>query len=364
MSGVAGDLRPTVAVVMRTRDRPVLLARALDDVCHQTFGAWHLVVVDDGGDAAEVDRIVRQCPGLTGRLTVLHNEVGRGMEAASNQGVAAIDAEFVAIHDDDDTWHPAFLERTVAHLRATDDVAVAVRTEIVRERIEGEVVEEVGREVFEPGVRSFTLFDLLRANRYVPISLLYRRSLHDDIGPFREDLPVVGDWEFNLRLALSGQGVGFLDGEPLAFWHQRHEADGSAANTVLGRREEHLEHDLRVRDAALSEYVRQHGVGGLLYATRYFQGEIDLLHDHVERVQARLAEVVARLDDQQPHLLALDEALAEQRAVSGRIDEHLGRLVERLDAVEQAVSDASLVSLLRRRYRQAKTRLQELARRR
>src|SRR3954471_22560691 len=121
MSGVTGA-RPAVAVIMRTRDRPVLLARALADVCAQTFGDWHLVVVDDGGDAAEVDQVVKQCPGVTGRVTVLHNAISRGMEAASNQGVGAVDAEFVAVHDDDDTWHPAFLERTVARLRATDDV--------------------------------------------------------------------------------------------------------------------------------------------------------------------------------------------------------------------------------------------------
>ena len=362
MSGVTGA-RPAVAVIMRTRDRPVLLSRALADVCAQTFPDWHLVVVDDGGDAAEVDRLVAGCPGLTGRVTVLHNEVSRGMEGASNQGVRAVEAEFVAVHDDDDTWHPAFLERTVGHLRATDDVAVAVRTEIVRERIDGDVVEEVGREVFEPDVHSFTLFDLLRANRAVPISLLYRRDLHEEIGPFREDLPVVGDWEFNLRLAQSGRPTGFLDGEPLAFWHHREEAEGAEANSVLDRADQHRDHDLEVRDAALRDYVREHGVGGLLYVTKYFQREIDLLHDHVERVQARLGEVQTRLDDDGPRR-ALEEALAAQRDSSARVDEGLARLVERLDRLEAAVSDASLVSLLRRRYRRAKRRLQGLARRR
>jgi glycosyltransferase involved in cell wall biosynthesis len=352
-----------VAVIVRTRDRPVLLARALADVCAQSFPDWHVVVVDDGGDAAEVDRLVKECPGLLGRVTVLHNEVSRGMEAASNQGVGAVAAEFVAIHDDDDTWHPAFLERTVAHLQATGDVAVAVRTEIVRERVEDDGIEEVGREVFEPDVHSFTLFDLLRANRVVPISLLYRRSVHDEIGPFREDLPVVGDWEFNLRLAQSGRTVGFLDGEPLAFWHHREEAEGAEANSVLERSDEHRDHDLDVRDAALRDYVRQHGAGGLLYTTKYFQREIDLLHDHVERVQERLGEVQARLDDEQPRRELL-EALAEQRDTSARIEERLGQLGERLAALELAVSDASLVSLVRRRYRRVKARVRELTRRR
>ncbi|NYJ07436.1 glycosyltransferase family 2 protein [Petropleomorpha daqingensis] len=355
MTGATGT-GAAVLVVVRTRDRPVLLARALADVCAQTFPDWHLVVVDDGGDATEVDRLVEECPGLTGRVTVLHNDVGRGMEAAANQGVGALDAEFVAIHDDDDTWHPAFLERTVAHLRTSDDVAVAVRTEMVSESIDGDAVVERGREVFSPDVHSFTLFDLLRSNRFVPISVVYRRRLLEDLGPFREDLPVVGDWEFHLRLAQSGHAVGFLDGEPLAFWHQRPEARGTDANSVIDRSDEHLGRDLEVRDAALRDYVRQHGAGGLLYVTRYFQREIDLLHEHVERVHARAGEVPPRLQE-------IERALAAQGATSARTGEVLEQLVGRLDRLETAVSDASLVSLLRRRYRRWKARVQGLARR-
>src|SRR3954469_6936057 len=136
------DTRPAVAIVMRTRDRPVLLRRALADVCAQTHRGWRLVVVNDGGGAAEVDRLVAEQPEMAGRVTVLHNGEPRGMEAASNQGVEASDSDYIAVHDDDDTWHPTFLARTAAHLDATGDAAVAVRTEIVWERVEGEQVVE------------------------------------------------------------------------------------------------------------------------------------------------------------------------------------------------------------------------------
>jgi glycosyltransferase involved in cell wall biosynthesis len=38
------------------------------------------------------------------------------MEAASNAGIAACDSDYIVIHDDDDSWCPDFLERTVAFL--------------------------------------------------------------------------------------------------------------------------------------------------------------------------------------------------------------------------------------------------------
>src|SRR5438270_602724 len=83
-----------------------------------------------------------------------------------------------------------------------------------------------------------------------PISVLHRRDVLAGIGPFREDLPVVGDWEFNLRLASSGRPIGFLDGEPLAFWHQRRAAEGALANSVIGRSADHQRMDLLVRNEA------------------------------------------------------------------------------------------------------------------
>jgi hypothetical protein len=342
---------PAVAVVVRTRDRPLLLRRALADVCAQSFGDWRIVVVDDGGDADVVDGVLGTHPGLAGRVTVLHNAEPRGMEAASNQGVRAGSSEFVAVHDDDDTWHPDFLARTVAHLRGSDDVAVAVRTEIVWERIDGDCIQEIGREVFAADVHSFGLAGLLRTNRAVPISLLYRRTVLEEIGPFREDLPVVGDWEFNLRLAQSEHRVGFLDGEPLAFWHQRPEAEGALANSVIAAAHQHRATDLQVREEALRSYVRQHGVGGLLYLTGYVQTEFDHLHNHFRDAAARQDAILARQS----------ELLAAQAELGTRVDDVVRRIEDRMATLETAVSDASLVSLARRRYRRWKARVQATA---
>jgi glycosyltransferase involved in cell wall biosynthesis len=318
------EQRPAVAIIMRTKDRPLLLDRAVADVCAQTFADWSLVIINDGGGSAGVDQVVRlHEPAFAGRVAVVHNADSRGMEAASNQGIKASASAYIAIHDDDDTWHPSFLERTVAHLNSTTDAAVAVRTAIVWEDVEGNEVTEQGREIYAPNIHSFTLFEMLRHNRHVPISVLYRREVHDEVGFFRDDLSAIGDWEFQLRLAVAAESLGFIDGEPLAFWHKRRETDGTLANSVIARGHDHRELDLMLRDEALRLYVRQHGPGALLYLTKYFQREID-------NSQGRQDEML--------RLLTLQN--------------------ERLARLEAAISDASLVSLARRRYRRAKARFQ------
>jgi glycosyltransferase involved in cell wall biosynthesis len=356
--GPIGTTQPVVAIVMRTKDRPVLLRRALADVCAQTFGDWQLVLVNDGGDPSEVDRLLAAHGGLRERTTVLHNEQSRGMEVASNQAIRASDSRYIAIHDDDDSWHATFLERTVAHLDATGEAAVAVRTEIVWEHVDGDTVTEQSRELMVPEIHSFTLFEMLRLNRTVPISILYRRDVHDEVGPFREDLTVVGDWEFHLRLALSRRPLGFIDGQPLAFWHQRREADGSLANSVIARLDDHRELDLKVREEALRQYARTHGLGELLYLTKYFQREIDLVHDRITYGEGRQDELIARLGQLHETLEKQGaELLAQQTDVLERQRQLLAEQNERLAHLEQAISDASLVSLIRRRYRRLKDRL-------
>ena len=155
--------------------------------------------------------------------------------------------------------------------------------------------------------------------------MLYRRSVHDEIGYYQEDLPAVGDWQFYLRLAVSHR-IGFLDGEPFAFWHQRREEGGSLGNSVIIRADDHRRFDLLVRDEALREHVRQNGLGGLLYMTRFVDTEIGHLHGRV----IHNGEEILRL-------------MREQN--------------DRIGALEAAISDASMVSLLRRRYRRLKGRI-------
>lgn len=290
MSSAADQRLVPVNIVMRTKNRALLLARALDDVLAQSFEDWRLTVVNDGGDPGAVEELLGARAELfRGRADVIHNERSRGMEAASNQGIRACESEFIAVHDDDDTWAPGFLETTVEWLRANPDAsAVAVRTEIVWEAVEGARVTELSREVFLPERTDVTLFDLIRFNYCVPISMLYNARALEAVGLFDESLDVTGDWEANVRLAARGS-IGLVGGPTLAFWHQRPELTGDLGNSVVALRDAHRRFDRVVRDRELRAYVQSHGVGLPMYLTRFSD-------DRFDEMRARLDDVIARLD--------------------------------------------------------------------
>ena len=306
---------PTVAVLVRTKDRPRFLRRALANIAEQTFTDYTVCVINDGGDESATRAILQASPlahlleGDTPRLMLLTTG-GGNMEAASNAGLAATDSKFVAIHDDDDPWAPEFLERTVGALRASEALICSTR---VVERYERETPEgefEVYEErIFHDGLPGFGLQFLYRTNRTVPIGILYRRRLHELVGFYDESLPVVGDWEFNLRAAAVTEVL--LVDEPLAYWSLRPEADGAEANSVQ-RQAEHARFDASVRARAIRDDLQSGGrPGPYLYQAhlmadlerRVIDGHdltresLDLLRslgERLERIEARQAAMDAR----------------------------------------------------------------------
>ena len=285
---------------MRTKDRPLFLARALGDVFAQTYQGFQVVVVNDGGRPEEVDAVLARLPEkFRARVSLVNHVHSQGMEAASNAGIKSYDSEYISIHDDDDLWHPEFLQRTVDHLKNCSDAGVVARTNIRYEEIVGDEIRETGSEPFWADIQQISLGEMLQVNRAVPISFLYRRSLHEELGYYDERMVVCGDWEFNLRV-LSRHPVGFLDGEPLAFWSQRPAAGGADANSIFDKAEDHRRFDRLVRDEYLRRDAANGGLGTLLEVSRLMADQKELLLENqrrMETMQAQLTEALLRLED-------------------------------------------------------------------
>lgn len=212
-----------VSIITRTKDRPILLVRALYSVLAQTYEDWELIVVNDGGDRSEVEALVgRFASALDGRLHLIHHENSKGMEAASNAGLKLAQGDFVVIHDDDDAWYPDFLMESVNYLNDPSNknyAAVVTNCTVVFEKIEGNSVIETRRFEWERWKDYIEYKDLLSSNFFPPICLLIRKSVVDFLSGFNENMPVLGDWDFNLRLIQVGD-IGTIN-KPLSYYYHR-----------------------------------------------------------------------------------------------------------------------------------------------
>jgi glycosyltransferase involved in cell wall biosynthesis len=255
-------LQGRVAIITRTKDRPVLLVRAAESVARQTYENYVWVVVNDGGMAEPVREILAECAVDPRRILLCDNERSLGMEAASNVGIRQSESEFIVIHDDDDSWASEFLNETVSFLRSPGGRkygGVITKSVYVSEEIVGDRVVEHARLPYQDWVEVAHLSEMANGNFFPPIAFVFRRAICEQIGGFDEQLPVLGDWDFNLRFLLKAD-IGVLP-MPLAFYHHRDVGGTSAeySNSVIGGISKHQEYSPIVRN----KYIRNPEFGPL-----------------------------------------------------------------------------------------------------
>lgn len=243
----------SVAIIMRTKNRAILLARAINSVLEQSYQNWHLYIVNDGGDPKDVEDLVDvYSHNLQQRITIIHNPTSLGMEAASNCAFQIAHEEFLVVHDDDDSWHPEFLQETVQFLQLDKSaVAVICNCQVVHEEINNDTVKELA--IFDWGYwKEFVdINTLIKGNIAPPICLLIRMRAAKFIGGFNENLPVLGDWDYNLRLFRLGE-IKTLN-KKLAYYHHRPNANGTYGNSVIAGVDKHLKYQTEYRNAMVRQ---------------------------------------------------------------------------------------------------------------
>src|SRR4051812_16859537 len=104
-----------VTVVVPTRNRLATLRVALRSILAQTSVEVQVIVVDEGS----TDGTPAHLATLDDRVTVIRNEVPKGLPTARNLGIDAAETRLVALCDDDDLWAPNKLESQLFALSAT-----------------------------------------------------------------------------------------------------------------------------------------------------------------------------------------------------------------------------------------------------
>lgn len=184
---------PRLSVVVRTRDRPELLAEALGSLAAQSYRRAEVVVVNDGGATPELPE------GHPLELRLVDLPANRGRGPAADAGVEAATGDWIAFLDDDDLAEPDHLE-VLAGLAGAAGTRVAYTDAAVG-------VYELGpagwREVERrlPYSRDFDP-DLLLVDNYIPFNtVVIERQLLADAGKVDSGLEFFEDWDLLIRLA-------------------------------------------------------------------------------------------------------------------------------------------------------------------
>jgi glycosyltransferase involved in cell wall biosynthesis len=183
--------RPLVSVVVPTRDRPRLLARAIASVLGQSLGDLELIVVDD---ASRYD-VAGQVGALGDARARVARAAGSGPAAARNAGMEHAHGEWVAFLDDDDLWAPGKLAEQLGALGSRGAWAYASAVLVT---LTGDVLADLPA---DPGQGTV---ERLRNGCWLPAgasNVIARRELVARLGGFDETLEHFPDWDLWIRLA-------------------------------------------------------------------------------------------------------------------------------------------------------------------
>lgn len=289
---------PRISVVVRTLNRPALLAEALASLAEQEYRRAEVVLVNAGGEPPAVP------DGFP--LPVVRVDLARpqGRAAAAQAGVAAATGDFIAFLDDDDLAAPEHLA-TLAGLVSAAGVRVAYTDAAVALY---ELDPEGGwtcRERRLPYSRDFDP-DVLLVDNYIPFNtLLIERGLFAAAGPFDTSLPFFEDWDLLIRLAALTP-FHHLARVTCEYRHFR-----GGGHHIFGERPRERSDFLEVKARVLAKHARHLNPDALARAVDTLRAE--LVAEREARAAARREAEAVRGDLQS--LLGAHDALARERTL-------------------------------------------------
>jgi LmbE family N-acetylglucosaminyl deacetylase/glycosyltransferase involved in cell wall biosynthesis len=193
----AKESGPLVSIIVRTKDRPNLLANAIKSVATQTYANLELVVINDGGKTVQ-----KVAHALAGDLPIRYVDHKKclGRSAAANSGLKAASGKYLNFLDDDDILYPHHVATLVNRLDMTREKVAF--SNVLNVFFSGPPENPQNREK-EELVFAFDFDpDRLLFENYIPImSVLFSRETLKQIDGFSTELTLFEDWDFWIRLS-------------------------------------------------------------------------------------------------------------------------------------------------------------------
>ena len=188
------DRFPLVSVIIRTKDCPQLLKKALDSVMEQTYGNLEIVVVNDGG--IPVSELLETYQNLSPQIRYINLSANQGRTAAANIGLDNARGQYLIFLDDNDLFEADHIANLVEVLHAQPACRVAYtgyRT-----------IDDSGADA-APNDADVNLPyspQRLMCGNHIPVhAAMFQRALIESGCRFDERIEFYEDWDFWLQLA-------------------------------------------------------------------------------------------------------------------------------------------------------------------
>jgi O-antigen biosynthesis protein len=244
--------RPTISIVLPVYNtREQFLRDCLDSARNQYYAAWELCICDDASPSPHVRRILNEYSARDGRIKIHFSDRNGGIAEASNRALKLASGEFIGLLDHDDLLTPDALYEIAATLQEID--ADLIYSDEDRLDLNGRRAEPSFKPAWSP--------DLLMSCMYLAHFCVYRKSIIDRVGGFREGFDGSQDYDLALRFTEKTDRIAHI---PKILYHWRKVPTSASAR---------FEAEASVIEAgkrALTDALRRRSIEGEVARARSF----------------------------------------------------------------------------------------------
>ena len=197
--------KPRISIIMKSRNRPHLLPRAVESLLAQSIDNWELIIVDDYSPSIDLHEYlisIQNDPHI--RIIKRDHPTYRNVSLLWNTALDCMNGDYFAILDDDNTKSPTFCEAMVAYLdKHTEYDAVSCL---------GDYIDEQDTIIGPFDLPLLCSKDTIMHRNFIDSGCLaIRKEMLQRIGWFDEKLRTAEDWDYIIRLMFQSQGIGLIE---------------------------------------------------------------------------------------------------------------------------------------------------------
>ncbi len=215
---------PLVSICVPNLNKRAFLPERMETLLAQTFGDWEMIVCDSYSDDGSWEFFQKFKSDSRIRL---YQVPRAGLYAGWNECLRRAQGQFINIATSDDTADPRMIEKLVLPLQRRSDIALSVCDFAeIDEKSNGrpytmpEYRDFFGQWLNRPSVRNGQTEFLLHATFgtvwVTMAAVMFRRSILDKVGYFREDLGSFADMTWSMKAALVSD-IAFVPGALATF---------------------------------------------------------------------------------------------------------------------------------------------------
>lgn len=188
------------SVIMPTYNRGYIIEKAIQSVINQTYRNWELMIIDDGStdNTCHIVSTIKDS-----RIRYIRYETNEGANHARNIGIENASGEYLAFLDSDNQWHKDYLESQLSMLQKDATTVDVVFARCV-------ICGFGGYSIFPNNLYTdfFSNESILKHALYDSVFdmnvMCMKSMVWNQAGKFDEKLSKFQDWEFALRMLVSG----------------------------------------------------------------------------------------------------------------------------------------------------------------